>query len=421
MYEDDDISINCCESASRSLTIDISTNYIANIDSKNTFFFFAIHFVFFQSNIIDSIVRTQHFAINAIKKRVKKNSDKKSNENSIKFLARFSATISKRSKKKKVKQKNVKKTLKSIANMIDRQKISIEELLLNQTITLSTLHLFQLFSHLRDETKRLINAFRKSRKKKIEKINQTTTSMFKVNFTFVRSNKNKRVQWIVKKYYEIVKIINNAYRILCIFYKDSKSSRIDLSFESIKANQSSNFIIINAKLASNMKLNVYSSKLLNFNEMRMMMINENRHELKFWIILNIEIENIKRQIWIFVNSNHNDNNTKLLFDLFWFQSMHAQIDIKNKKIQIENFVQNEMIKNINSKIKIFDLTKMKHVHNSNISFERKKINVQKTLERIIIKRIVLNDFEFEKKSENSNEKSSEFSISDFDSKNANFQ
>ena len=137
---------------------------------------------------------------------------------------------------------------------------------------------------------------------------------------------------MIKKYYEIVKIINNAYEIFCIFYKNSKFSRIDLSFKSIKTNQNSNFIIINVKFASNMKLNVYSSKLLNFNEMRMIIINKNRQKLKFWIILNIEIENIKRQIWIFVNSNHNDNNTKLLFDLFWFQSMHAQIDIKNKKI-----------------------------------------------------------------------------------------
>ena len=226
---------------------------------------------------------------------------------------------------------------------------------------------------------------------------------------------------MIKKYYEIVKIINSAYGILCIFYKNSKSSRIGLSFESIKTDQDSDFIIINAKFASNMKLSVYSSKLLNFNGVRMIVINENRHELRFWIILNIEVESIKRQIWTFVNSNHNDNNTKLLFDLFWLQSMHAQIDIKNKKIQIENFAQNEMIKNISSKIKIFDLTEVKHVHNSNTSFERKKINVQKTFERIIVKRIVLNDFEFEKKFENSNEKFSEFFTSDFDSEDANFQ
>ena len=141
MYEDDDISISCCEPASRFFTIDISTNYIANIDSENIFSSFAIHSVSLQSDIIDSIVRTQHFAINAVKKRIKKNSDKKSNENSIKLLAKSFATTSKRSKKKKVKQKNVKKTLKSIANMIDRQEISIEELLLSQTIILSALHL----------------------------------------------------------------------------------------------------------------------------------------------------------------------------------------------------------------------------------------------------------------------------------------
>ena len=117
--------------------------------------------------------------------------------------------------------------------------------------------------------------------------------------------------------------------------------------------RNTDFIIINAKFASNMKLNVYSSKFLNSNEMRMMMTNENRHELKFWVILNIEIENIKRQIWAFVNSNDNDSTTKLLFDFSWFQFMHAQIDIKNKKIQIKNLAQNEMIKNINSKIEDF--------------------------------------------------------------------
>ena len=155
--------------------------------------------------------------------------------------------------------------------------------------------------------------------------------------------------------------------------------------------------------------------------MRIMMINENRHELKFWIILNIEIENIKRQIWTFVNSNHNDNITKLLLDFSWFQSMHAQIDIKNKNIQIKNLAQNEMIKNINSKIKIFDLIEMKHVKKSNIFFKQKQINVQIIFERIITKEIVLNVFEFEKKFDDSNEKFNEFSISNFDSKNANFQ
>ena len=421
MYENDDISINCCESASRSLTIDISTNYTANIDSENVSSSFAIHSLILQSDTIDSIVRTQHFVVNAIKKRVKKNSDRESNEESIKFLTELTATIVERSKKKKIKQKSVKKTLKSIANMIDHSKISIEKLLMRQTITLSALHLFQLFSHLRDETKRLINAFRKFRKKKIEKINQAKTSIFKINFAFVRSNKNKRVQWIIKKYYETMNVINNAYEMFCILYKNSKSSHIDLSFESIKANQNSDFIIINAKFASNMKLNVYSSKLLNSNEMRMMMTNENRHELRFWIILNIEIENIKRQIWAFVNSNHNDSTTKLLFDFFGLQSMHAQIDIKNKKIQIENLAQNEMIKNINSKIKIFDLIEVKHVKKSNMFFKQKQINVQIILERIITKEIVLSVFEFEKKFDDSNEKFSEFFTSDFDSRDANFQ
>ena len=96
-------------------------------------------------------------------------------KNRMKIQSNFSRNFLQQSRNdRKKKQKNVKKKLKSIANMIDRQEISIKKLLLNQTIILSTLHLFQLFFHFRDETKRFINAFRKFRKKKIEKINQTT-------------------------------------------------------------------------------------------------------------------------------------------------------------------------------------------------------------------------------------------------------
>ena len=101
--------------------------------------------------------------------------------------------------------------------------------------------------------------------------------------------------------------------------------------------------------------------------------------------------------------------------------MHVQIDIKNKKIQIENFAQSEMIKNINSEIKIFDLIEIKHVKKSNMFFKQKQINVQITFERIITKEVVFNVFEFEKKFDDSNEKFNEFFTSEIDSKDANFQ
>ena len=161
---------------------------------KTSFLFSQFIFSLFSQT---SSIQSYEFNI-LLSTRSKSESRKIMIENQIKnqsnFFTESTATIVERSKKKRIKQKNVKKTLKSIANMIDHSEISIEKLLMRQTITLSTLHLFQLFSHLRDETKRLINASRKSRKKKIDKINQAKTSIFKVNFTSVRSNKNKRVQ-----------------------------------------------------------------------------------------------------------------------------------------------------------------------------------------------------------------------------------
>lgn len=111
----------------------------------------------------------------------------------------------------------------------------------------------------------------------------------------------------------------------------------------------------------------------------------------------------------------------MLFDFFLFQSIHVQIDIKNKKIQINDFARKKIITNINSKFKIFDLIEMKHVKKFNTFSKSKHVDVQFILERIIEKKAIFNISEFEKNIDDSNEKFIEFSISDSDSIDENFQ
>lgn len=67
----------------------------------------------------------------------------------------------------------------------------------------------------------------------------------------------------------------------CVFYKNEKKFHIDFIFETIKTNQNFDFIIINEKFVSNMKLKIYLSKLLNSNDVRMIVVNDNRYKLKF--------------------------------------------------------------------------------------------------------------------------------------------
>ena len=73
-----------------------------------------------------------------------------------------------RLKKKRVKRKKIKKTMKSILKMNEKTTINVEKILMNNMIILSIMHLYQLSSYFRDEFKRLIIAFRKSRTKKMK-------------------------------------------------------------------------------------------------------------------------------------------------------------------------------------------------------------------------------------------------------------
>ena len=87
-----------------------------------------------------------------------------------KQLSKKSTKIFIRSKKKKTKRK--KKIMKFILNMINKSKINVKNIFIYNNIILFALYLYQIFFYFRDETKRLIQAFKKFKKKSNSKINQ---------------------------------------------------------------------------------------------------------------------------------------------------------------------------------------------------------------------------------------------------------
>ena len=87
---------------------------------------------------------------------------KQLSKKSIKIVARS---------KKKVKRKEKKKIMKFILNIINKSKINVKNIFIYNNIILSTLYFYQISFYFRNETKRLIQTFKKF-KKSNSKINQ---------------------------------------------------------------------------------------------------------------------------------------------------------------------------------------------------------------------------------------------------------
>ena len=83
-----------------------------------------------------------------------------------KQLSKKSAKVFTRSKKKKVKRKERKKIMKFILSMINKSKINVKNIFIYSNIILSAFYFYQIFSYFRNETRRLIQASKKFRKKK---------------------------------------------------------------------------------------------------------------------------------------------------------------------------------------------------------------------------------------------------------------
>ena len=144
--------------------------------------------ILFHEKFDDSIVL---FNVMKARKRQKKSNNNSNIDENIqqKRIVGFSVD---KFKKKKVKQKKIKKVMKSISKMKKKFEINVKNILMNNMIILFVMHLYQLSSHFRDETKRLIIVSRKSRTKKAKIIQIANIQVVNTNLVEIDENKNNK-------------------------------------------------------------------------------------------------------------------------------------------------------------------------------------------------------------------------------------
>ena len=120
--------------------------------------------ILFSENSDDSTILLNVMKTRKRQKKKSSNSDTEENIQQKRIIDFFVDKL----KKKKIKRKKIKKTMKSISRMNEKTTINVKKILMNNMITLSIMHLYQLSFYFRDEFKRFIIVFRKSRTKKVK-------------------------------------------------------------------------------------------------------------------------------------------------------------------------------------------------------------------------------------------------------------
>ena len=264
--------------------------------------------------------------------------------------------------------------------MIDQSKINIIDIFLKQTITLFVMHLYQLFSWFRNEMKRITNVSRKSRKKKSENFEKKKTIVSSVILTKINVNENKTIKWISKKYLNILNNFSTTFNVFAILSKNLNFEKhLNFSFECAKTNQSFDLVIINEQLTKILKFKFRSSKKLNKKNVKMIVVNDDNHVLIYWMIVHINVKNIKRKIWTFVNSKY--SSTHLFLKLFWLNSIEIKINEKIQEIRIDNKIMMKNVKCINFSWLIIEQLKSNKI---NIMKQKKSQQLNKIIKKLII-------------------------------------
>ena len=311
------------------------------------------------------------------RKRQKKNNNNSDTDENIQ-QKRIADPPVDRLKKKEVKQKKIKKMMKSISRMKKKPEINVKNILMNNMITLPAMHLYQLSSHFRDETKRLIIVSRKSRTKKATITQTADTQIANTNLVEIDDSKNNK--WITKKY---LRTINESFNVFYVFTSCNKSDKknslvIGIPFGMAKADQKSDLIIINQELMNDLDLKMYPATKIDPRDIRMIVTNDNHHKLHYFVIFHVHVESITRKIWAFVNSNH--NRIQLLLKLPWLHSVSAMMNIQKKKIIIDD-------KTTNKTTKLISAPKLIEKHMKNFPNHAEKQHL-KTAKKKIIKNII---------------------------------
>ncbi|KAG7007159.1 hypothetical protein G7Y79_00011g030570 [Physcia stellaris] len=179
-----------------------------------------------------------------------------------------------------------------------------------------------------DEFKRLTLAPRKPRKKQAS----TNTEVSRVGLTQADlSTLKPGIKEMTREWAEINKDLT-AFGVPVVLQKENGSTRYSLGYQHAKADQGSDLVLIDSKLAHDMGLKIHHTSEFVKHQITMTVASGQRKVLSHWVMLNINAEGIKRRLFAFVNPHA--MGTKLLLGLPWLRAVKAQLDIAAKTITI---------------------------------------------------------------------------------------
>lgn len=78
--------------------------------------------------------------------------------------------------------------------------------------------------------------------------------------------------------------------------KHNNEEHVDLPFRCAKADQGSDFVIINERLAEDLRLKFRSSRKLGNERVKMTIASGENHGLDNWMVLDVDVNGIRRKI-----------------------------------------------------------------------------------------------------------------------------
>lgn len=208
-------------------------------------------------------------------------------------------------KKRATCKRGEKKTLKPITGMISKPEVDIADILMTQKVTLPAMHLYQISPFFRDECKRLVISSRKPRKKQSQAANEdsgaTVASVASVALRTEKRSGDKTIKWAAGEYHNMLHTSYAAFNIPATLSKHlNKGKQVDLPFGCAKAGQGSDLVIINEKLAEDLRLKFRSSRELDHEGVKITVASGDNHRLDNWVVLHVDVDGIRRKIWAFV-------------------------------------------------------------------------------------------------------------------------
>ena len=248
------------------------------------------------------------------------------------------------------------KGLRMITGILGEQPPDVRQILLSTNVVLSTMHLMQLSPHFRKETSRLMrnvqDPIRPRRKKaaQVEEIpTQGTDETIRNSRTSLKTN-SASLATPRRDLHAVLDKEKVAYSMTAVVICPHAKTYKTLGPDRAKADQGSDIITINPSLVRELQMKERPLQQLGVNHLTMSVANGDFTPLRTWVMFNIRVAGISRDVWAFVTPKDNPNHDVLL-GLPWLKSVTADFKIQSETLRIGDTSKGEEVRILRPQMK----------------------------------------------------------------------